>query len=490
MYRAVGANLVSTLLCALHFAAHGYAQIPYTPSSLLYSSQQNGSFAYLLRSTNTNQPQTEFLSLDVSGKVNPANPSYTTLLDQVPFYDNNEIAYIPTIDQDGIVKVYAGDCWGSGNSPEVWTFEPGSGSTTGNGTWQKLSVREEDGQTSAIQGPNYLSAGFAYSPSNITESSLFAFGGMCPYQDNSGTSWVTAANYSQSMSVLELSREDNRYQLSPTGERAPPIPEAGFTITPLEATYSYSDNERRQQQSFLLIGGHTQQAFINMSELAIFSAPQNSWSFVTVSSVTDTPRTDLAFRDTAAIEPRSGHTSVLSADGSKVILFGGWVGNTSVPAVPQIAILEIGGGFAGAGEWAWKVPSTENIGIPDGSGIYGHGATMLPGGIMMIAGGYEISHLSKRSEDGPQLNSRIILYDVDSDTWPSSYENPNSISANADNGSTSSSASSSSFSRKAGLGVGIGLGIPIAAGIAVFAFYFCRRRRVRRRNPNHAGRGR
>ncbi|KAL3463198.1 hypothetical protein BJX64DRAFT_257811 [Aspergillus heterothallicus] len=475
MYRVVCANLVSTLLCVFHFITHGYAQIPYTPSSLLYSSQHNGSFAYLLQSTNEDQPRTEFLSLDVSGKIDSASPSYTVLLDETPFYDNNEIAYVPIVDQDGVVKVYTGDCWGSGNSPLVWTFEPDSGSSTGNGTWQKLSVHAEDRQSNAIYGPNYLSAGFAYSPSNTTESSLFAFGGMCPYQDNSGSSWVTAANYSQSMTVLDLVKDDV-YQLSITGDRAPPIPEAGFTITPLQATYSYSDDERRQQQSFLLIGGHTQQAFINMSELAIFSAPQNSWSFVTVGSVVDTPRTDLAFRDAAAIEPRSGHTSVLSADGSKVIVFGGWVGNTSVPAVPQLAILEIGGGFAGPGEWAWKIPSTENVEIP--SGIYGHGATMLPGGIMMIAGGYEISHLSKRSETEIQRNSKIILYDVDSDTWPSSYENPNSVSTVAVDDSASSNKSSSS--RKAGLGVGIGLGIPAAAGLAVFAFYFCRRRRVRR----------
>ncbi|KAL2808721.1 hypothetical protein BJX63DRAFT_21376 [Aspergillus granulosus] len=477
MYRVVGANWVSTLLWVVHFTTHAYAQIPYTPSSLLYSSQQNGSFAYLLRSTNADPPLTEFLSLDVSKKVDPADPLYTVLLDEVPFYDNHEISYIPTVDQEGIVKVFAGECWDSGNSPAVWTFKPDSGSSTGNGTWQKLSVREEDGQASAIHGPNYLSAGFAFSPSNTTESALFAFGGMCPYQPNTSTSWVTAANYSQSMTVLNLSKEDNAYQMSATGDRAPPIPEAGFTITPLQATYSYSDEERRQQQSFLLIGGHTQHAFINMSELAIFSAPQNSWSFVTVGSVTGTPRTDLAFRDVATIEPRSGHTSVLSADGSKVIVFGGWVGNTSVPALPQLAILEIGGGFAGDGEWAWKIPSTEKASIP--AGIYGHGATMLPGGIMMIAGGYEISHLSKRSEAGTQLNSKIILYDVDSNTWPSSYENPEFALTNAGGGSTSADQSSST-ARKAGLGIGIGLGILAVAGIAVVAFYFCRRRRVRR----------
>ncbi|KAL2864623.1 uncharacterized protein BJX67DRAFT_208725 [Aspergillus lucknowensis] len=469
MHRVVGANSALTLLCILHFVSHSFARIPYTPSSLLYSFQQNSSFAYLLRPADSSRDRTEFLSLDVSKALDSANPSYTVLLNEAPFHNGGEIApYVSAIDQDGVVMVYSGDCWGSKNSPAFWTFEPNSGSPSGNGTWRALPVHGEEGQTSPIHGPNYLSAGFAYAPSNTTKSSFFAFGGMCPCQSDTNGSWVTAANYSQLMTVLDLSRTENRYQATTAGDRAPPIPEAGFTITPLQATYSYSEYERRQQQSFLLIGGHTQQAFLNMSELAIFSAPQNSWSFVTVGSGTDA----------AFIEPRSGHTAVLSPDGSKVIVFGGWVGNTSVPANPQLAVLEIGGGFVGAGEWAWRVPSMESNGIPEGSGLYGHGATMLPGGVMMIAGGYEIPQLSKRSGTGPQLNSQTLLYDVGSDTWQSSYENPNLTSART-NGESSTSSDQSSSSRKTGLGVGIGLGLPAAAGLAAFAFYFCRRRRAR-----------
>ncbi|KAL5337023.1 hypothetical protein BJX70DRAFT_256896 [Aspergillus crustosus] len=480
VHRAVGASLVSTLLYILPLFGCGSAQIPYTPSSLLYSAQHNGSFAYLLRPTDTDKYKTEFLALDVSNSFDTASPSYTELLGEAPFHNNRVTsAYVSVIDQAGVIKVYSGDCWASGISPALWTFEPDPGSLIGNGTWEEFSFSDSEEQiTSATPKPNYLSAGFAYSTSNMTESSLFAFAGMCPYQSDSSISWVTSANYSQTMTVLHPCEESNCYQASNIGNRAPPVPEAGFTITPLQATYGYADDELRQQQDFLLIGGHTQHAFINMSELAIFSAPQNSWSFVTVGSIADWSRNDLSFRDTAMIEPRSGHTAVLSPDGDKVIVFGGWVGNTTVAANPQLAILEFGGGFLGSGELSWRISSTD--GGPGSVGVYGHGATMLPGGVMMIAGGYEIPGLTKRSKSGSQLNSQVFLYDIASNTWSTSYQNPYfSPTAGAADGSFATNASSSS-SRKTGLGVGIGLGVPAAAGIGILIFFAYRRRGVRR----------
>ncbi|KAL5048800.1 hypothetical protein BDW71DRAFT_9495 [Aspergillus fruticulosus] len=477
MHRAVGASSVLSLLCILPLIGHGFAQIPYTPSSLLYDSAHNASFAYLLR---TAENRTEFISLDVSRKVDTSESSYTILLDDAPFNENHgRSAYIPVIDQNGLIKVYAGDCWDSGNSPRLWSFYPDSGSPSGSGKWEEFAVEGSE-QGSFTSRPSHLSAGFAYSASNTAQSSVFAFAGMCPYQSEGSNSWVSAANYSQTMTVLVPCEERKCYQTSTTGNRAPPIPEAGFTFTPLQATYAYADGELRQQQDFLLIGGHTQQAFINMSELAIFSAPQNSWSFVSVGYAADTSRADLALRNAALVEPRSGHTAVLSPDGTKVIVFGGWVGNTSIAATPQLVILEIGGGFAGSGEWTWSVPSTsggpEEFGV---YGLYGHGAAMLPGGVMIIAGGYQISQLSKQSGTGPKLNSQIYLYDVTSGTWASSYENPY-FDATAEAADSSSSSTKNRMSLKTGLGVGIGIGVPAAAGLGLFIFYFCRRRGVRR----------
>ncbi|KAH3617193.1 hypothetical protein KXV38_001098 [Aspergillus fumigatus] len=470
--------LVSLLICTVH------AAIPYSPSHIFYTSQYNDSFAYLLRSSDSQPHATQFLSLDVSGKVDAANPEYTVLLDELPFHTNNQSsAFVPAIDQHGHIKVYVGDCGQSNEHDRLWVFTPNVNSSSGNGTWE---VRDLDlGQGSLgvnSYGPNYLSAAFAWSSSNMTESSLYTFGGMCPFNNTPKATWIYAANYSQSMIVLSPPSSDrvSPYQISAAGLRAPPIPEAGFAVTPLNPTYALSPLGRTlQQQSFLFIGGHTQKAFINMSELAIYSLPQDSWSFVTVESGSDIGKTELAVRDSAFVEPRSGHTAVLSPDGSKVILFGGWVGSTSRPAQPQLAILEMGEEFGGTGSWRWVIPSTPKSVFADGTGIYGHGAAMLPGGVMMIAGGYSTSTTTKRSAVGPQPNSQIFLYNVTSGSWMTSYRNP-SLPEPEPEPVGSPSGSDSSLSKNAGLGAGLGLGIPSAAGLAVFAWFYWRRRRARR----------
>ncbi|KAL4896475.1 hypothetical protein BDV59DRAFT_107231 [Aspergillus ambiguus] len=478
---AVGVQ-ASMLLLLLFLVGPVLASVPYTPSHLLYPPENDSPTAYLLRPSDSRSGAIEFLSVNVSGNVDPKDPEYTLLLGEAPFSSNHQTsAFAPVIDSHGIVKVYAGDCHSAGG--QLWQFTPDTASSTGNGTWEKFDITEASND--ALHGPNFLSAGFAYAPSNTTESSVFVFGGMCPDKSPGGSPWTAAANYSQSMILLEPpgATDDRSYQTSTTGNRAPPIPEAGFAVVPLEATYARtSSGDLLQQQDFLLVGGHTRTAFLNMSQLAVFSVPQNSWSIVSVSAARAIESTELAVRDTARVEPRSGHTAVLSPDGNSVVVFGGWVGNTSVPAEPQLAILELGADYAGYGEWTWHVPSMEDSGIADGTGIYGHGATMLPGGVMMVSGGYRISpQSSKRATVGTQSNSQVYLYNVTSGRWASSYTNPAAVSNQGTAESAdSTTASGSSTARKAGLGAGIGLGVPAVAGGAFFIWYYCRRRRVRR----------
>ncbi|KAE8375102.1 hypothetical protein BDV26DRAFT_295385 [Aspergillus bertholletiae] len=450
--------------------------IPYSPSHLLYSMQHNGSFVYLLRPGGNHS--TEFLSLNISQGIDGANPQYTTLQDDTPFQLYQQIpALIPAIDQHGIVKVYAGDCRNASGYGSLWQFTPEAASSIGNGAWERIDVNGSSQSNVSRHGPNYLAAGFTYAATNITHSSFYAFGGMCPLTSASEATWMSAANYSQSMIALEPPKSDGltSYRISAVGDRAPPIPEAGFTITPLQPTYrSTSSGTLLQQQDFLMIGGQTQNAFINMSQVAVFSLPQSSWSFITIGSTQSQGRTDLTIRDSSVVEPRSGHTAVLSPDGSKVVVFGGWVGSTSVPANPQLAILELATDSTGSIEWAWKIPPARDAGVVEGTGIYGHGATMLPGGVMMVTGGYNMSQSSKRSMTGTQVNSEVLMYNVTSGKWVSSYSNPFESSHG------SSGSDGESTSRKTGLGVGIGLGVPFVAGAAVFLWFYLRRRRVRR----------
>lgn len=475
-------SLLPALLLTL-FVLPATAEVPYTPSHVLVSSQHNGSLAYLLLSDHS-EKGVQFLSLNISTNVDAANPKYSVLLDKTPFQSNDQSSFIPVIDDRGTIKAYAGNCQNLDNAV-IWQFSPNYNSPTGNGTWDRLPVDvPAKAANKNLQGPNFLAGGFAYPSSKTSATSLYTFGGLCPLSNGSTQNWVSAAQYSQSMTVLHPSSPSGHtsYRIATTGHRAPPVAEAGFTMTPLHPTRATtSAGTMLQQQDILLIGGHTREAFINMSELAIFSVPQNSWSFVRVGTEPGPDKTELAVRNALAVEPRSGHSAVLTPDGTKVVIFGGWVSETSVPADPQFAILDIGKGYGGTGPWTWKIPSTPDHGLAKGAGIYGHGATMLPGGVMMIAGGYRISQSPKRSSSGPQPNSQVYLYNVTSNNWVKSYKNPVAHAAEAskpNHGALSSE-------QKTGLGIGLGLGLPLALGLVLLCWAVARKRRARQRREQH-----
>ncbi|KAJ5944826.1 hypothetical protein N7516_004994 [Penicillium verrucosum] len=443
--------------------------IPYTPSSIFLSPQHNDSLAYILRPSSTGQ--TEFVSLNLSTSIDAENLSYQTLLKSTPFNSSDQnSSFVAAINEQGLITVYSGNCHSASDNPVLWQFHPNSKSSIGNGTWDRLPVITSDAKTA----PNYLTAAFTYSTSHHEdESSMYAFGGMCPFANSTDETWVSAANYSQSTVVLGPSPYYNtKFTAATTGKRAPPVAEAGMAVVPLQPTYAAGSTGK--QQDFLFLGGHTKQAFLNMSQLAIFSLPQQSWSFVSATS-NSTPKTELTARDMVSIEPRSGHTAVLSEDGNRVFVFGGWVGDMSIPAEPQFAVLELAEGFGGATEWIWTAPSFEGLGIAKGAGIFGHGAAMLPGGVMMISGGYNIPKpSSKRASATVQSNSRVYLYNVTSSSWVTSYRNPAASSSNA-----SSNSGKLSSSQKAGLGVGLGIGCPAAAAIILCGWNYYRKRRVK-----------
>ncbi|KAL1988213.1 hypothetical protein VTN96DRAFT_743 [Rasamsonia emersonii] len=454
-----------------------YAAIPYVPSRIFLSPQHNGTLAYLLQPKSSAQTEIEFLSLDLS-QIDTRAPQYTVLYDHVPFQGDDEgAAFVSMMDSGGTLKVLSGNCQASDGTDVVWSFSPDNSSSTGNGTWSQLSVKRFRAG-SVEPGPAYLAAGFTYAASNDTTSTMYTFGGMCPFANSTDDNWVSAANYSRAITVLDPS--GSSYDLEITVPPNPPVAEAGFTITPLQGTSSTTSGGRvLQQQDFLLIGGHTQTAFINMSSLALFSLPQAGWTYIPVGSSVGAGRTNLAARD-VQVEPRSGHSAVLSSDGSKIVVFGGWVGDTSTPADPQLVILELGEDYGGSGEWTWTVPSQPTgSGMPkQGSGIFGHAAAMLPGDVMVIIGGYSIpsSSSSKRSASGFEPSSQVYLYNLTSNTWVSSYTNPaiqNLASGERETGNLSSTG------QKAGLGVGMSLAVVVLLGV-VFCVYSRKRSRHRR----------
>jgi hypothetical protein len=273
------------------------------------------------------------------------------------------------------------------------------------------------------------------------------------------------------------SSKTNTYTLDVTSSRGPPVAEAGFTITGLTPTTSNATGVETQEQSYVLIGGHTQTAFINSSQVAVFSLPEEGWSFMSVDppSSSSNANTELAIKSTAtSVDSRSGHSAVLSEDGGSIIVYGGWVGDLTQAADPQLAVLNLGTGYGGTGDWRWSVPVNQ----PAGNGIYGHGAVMLPGNVMMVLGGYNIS--STGNTKRATTTTQATFFNATSMEWVSNYTNPAYVAALASSSaSAAAAASKKSTSTKLGLGLGLGLGFLVV--IIAVLFCFCCFRRVRKR---------
>ncbi|KAJ4364969.1 hypothetical protein N0V83_008585 [Neocucurbitaria cava] len=455
------------------------AQMPYNPTRIL----QHDNLLYVFQPSSQSSSQFQLGSIDVSSHVVAANLPYTTLYPTLPFLDDDVLrAFTPILDNGGNLTVYTGDCTQGASGGQIWSFTPDSSEENGKGTWDKESVSVEDSKHVATMGANFLSGGIAFSSivgGDVADTGAYVFGGMCPTLNETTDDWQSAANYSNLMVTLQPSStetETTNYQLDLSSSRGPPIPEAGFSITGLTPTFSNrSDGTQTQQQNFVLVGGHTSTAFINMSQVALFSLPEQGWTFIGVQQP-DSAQTKLATRaQVTSIDPRSGHTAVLSPDGRKIIVLGGWVGDINTPADPQYAVLNVADGYGGDGDWQWTVPSTSGVGLPDNSGIYGHGATMLPGGVMMITGGYSISSSpSGRKRATPTASTKAYFLNITSNTWTTDYSPPPQVS----DSEPIKTGPLATPGQKAGLGIGLGVGMAAVCGL--FGFYMWYTRRLKR----------
>ncbi len=460
------------------------ATFPYNPTRVL-PSPTSDDVIYIFQPGTSGSPDSQLLALNTTSTLGVTNLPYSTVSPTLPFLDGPQSAYTPTIDDNGNILVYAGNCSDAADGSTFWQFTPESENSIINGTWKEMdiSIGGVSGDT-ALDGANHLAAALAFSSTVNATSEMYVFGGMCPNSTSStADDWTQAAYYSNSMLTIQPeSSLASKYDLGMTSSRGPPIAEAGFTITPLMPTFfnSGNDSAQSQNQNFVLLGGHTQAAFINMSQVALFSLPEQSWSFLPIDSPADAPNTDLATRDSTTLDPRSGHTALLTSDGKRVIVFGGWVGDVTNLADPQLAVLELGQGYGGSGDWQWTIPSQTGPGPADGTGIYGHGATMLPGGVMMIVGGYQIpaSSGSKRKRANPSASVNTYFFNTTSSTWIPSYAHPKVATGRGSSNSAGPGLNASS--KKAGLGAGLTLGISAIIIVIVVFLWYSRRLKRRR----------
>ncbi|KAK2812525.1 hypothetical protein FQN49_008359 [Arthroderma sp. PD_2] len=468
-------------LTASTLIALAVADLPYNPSSLWVptASGKHGVVYFLSPTSN----EVTFQYTDLTESFDAASPSFSSL-PSPPFSSNNIKSIVPIADPDGVPTIYTGDCQSS--NAEVWRFEEQSvGDPSVDSIWFKSAIQQKKNNGNIPwKGPNFLAAGVGFSsPDSDSAPDIYLFAGMCPTAETSFESWVSNADYSRNMTYLqtEMSPPSPNYNIEMLSIRSPPVAEAGFSMTPLVPAYSNSSTGAMlRHQSFVLAGGHTQTAFVNMSQIALFSLPEESWSYVTVNqALSDSAHARLP-DGISGIEPRSGHTAVLTPDGSKIIIFGGWVGDTSVPAQPQLAILEIGEDYGGSGDWTWEIPKASPGGLPEDTGIFGHGAAMLPGGVMLVMGGYKIpQRSSKRSNNEFMANDQAFLFNISSGAWATSYTAP----SNSSEPNEHHRGPLSTTLQKVGLGIGLGVGVPIAA-LAIFACFILRNRHSRKHRKN------
>jgi hypothetical protein len=462
-------------------AAPTIADLPYNPTRIFVAN--NRSAAYIFSSQST-VSTTEFQLLNISQSIDVSKPLLSTLTPNLPFLSSSSAkAYTLFLAADDL-SVLAGDCSDGSEKTELWHFAPDEEKT--GGAWEELSHSSTDSAFNA----HFLSAGFSFSPtSSLNDTSFYVFGGMCPNGTSTAEDWTGSAAYSNDMlsisptSASIVSYPYCAYESSTLQARGPPVAEAGLTITPLIPTYSnVSSTSISQQQNFVLLGGHTQQAFINMSQVALFSLPQESWSFQAINQPNQ-EKSDLMTRSSnPQVEPRSGHTAVLTSDGSKIVVYGGWVGDVSTPAEPQLAILKVGEGYGGDGDWTWTVPSISETPLRSGQGIYGHGAAMLEGDVMLVSGGYSISASASkvRRQGALSTNAQMLLFNVTSSSFVSTYTHPSSLYSPSSVENKSNNGALRTTSQKAGLGAGLVLGFSAVAGIVAFYIFYSRRLRQKR----------
>ncbi|KAL8779525.1 MAG: hypothetical protein Q9213_006894 [Squamulea squamosa] len=464
------------------------ANLPYKPFKALRSPTDD-SLVYVLRPPHSESISSQLLALNTTKTLRPSALPFVTITSPLPFFEGGaQVDYTSAMDETGKIYAYAGSCNGGVDGSALWQFLPSGPNFSPGGEWTKIHVSRTSSGRTELDGANRLAAGVAFSPSNTT-AAMFVFGGMCPNASvTTEEDWTYTAKYSNSMLALEpniLSVSDD-YSLVISSARGPPIPEAGFTMTPLKPSFTLTDGANTTQQvaqNYVLLGGHTQAAFINMSQVALFSLPEQSWSFLPVDPPNREPRTELTIRDSPMVEPRSGHTAVLTTDGRSIVVYGGWVGDINTAAQPQLAILRLGEGYGGEVSWGWTLPDQTDTETGPDAGLYGHGAVMLPGDVMMIVGGYSIpnSGTARRKRAGFLVNSNSYFFNATSSTWIDEYKHPATEAIHP--ATAKSSSQSITASKRAGLGAGLVFGI--LALLAIVVLYFWYVRRSKRKKDSH-----
>ena len=477
--------------------------------------QQNATpdIAYIFSPRDGDGGPVELLALNISASLSGASSSSApvSLSSDLPFLTGSSgnggsstIAFSPSLADNGTIVVFAGDCSSPVTESSIWTFDPSAGSDgkEGSASWTRQSTAAEDGDADSAAteecGPGFLGSSLSFSTTlepEMSKATVYVYGGMCPDDAGVGAS-QSNATYSNQMLRIAPSPDNDKggYVVAPASSKGPPVAAAGFTLTALPPSIANrSSGSVTQQVNYVLLGGHTRRAFVDMGTVALWSLPEESWGFVSEIEVTSSTTSEFELavkakeqRAPNSIDSRSGHTTILNEDGTALVVLGGWVGNLGQAAEPQLAVLHIGADYGGDGDWRWSVPTDSQ---PPGPGIYGHGAALLPGNVMLVYGGYSISSggsSTRKRQANNDAGGVPMFLNLTSMTWSDDYTNPLSQDAggngNGGGDMTTDGPEDTSEDQKKRLGFGLGLGLGLLAILAgVLGWLFYRRRQRHRR---------
>lgn len=493
----VATRLIRSGLGALVFMTAAQS-LPHNPSTILLDPTSNGSLYYFIQSPASSPSTISISTLNATSRLDNTRLPLKGLDNLPPSFNSGDSnAFTPAISDDGSVLVFTGDCSKGSSGSSLWRL---SVSQDGTGSWTQAATTPDKTATYQNNGPsaNFGASAITFSStSKATTSKLYIFGGMCPRSVSTISSWQPNADYTNEMltfsSTSDTTYPPSSYKIGLIGPQSSLVQEAGQSLTGLAPTYSSAGAvrdgvaaQRTKQQNYVLLGGNTQMAFVNMSAAALFSLPQETWAIIPITSGSGV----------GTITPRSGHTTVLTPDGTRMIVFGGWVGDIDTAADPQLLVLEIGAGYGGQGDWSWSRVDQGGTGFGKDEGIWGHGAAMIDD-VMVIIGGFTIptsgtaspSPKVKRADIGD--NTRTLFYNTTSSTFVDSFI-PSAATKHMVNGNSSSPSSSTAPStgpadspaatnRRIILGTGLGVGIAALIGMVILLTFCLRQRRKLRR---------
>ncbi|KAK3984071.1 hypothetical protein QBC44DRAFT_253711 [Cladorrhinum sp. PSN332] len=464
---------------------------PYTPTTIFLPPQSDTAFIFSPSSSGPNST-VSLLSLNISSLTSSSSSSAPrTLSETLPISSGD--AFVPLLLPNNTLAIFSGSC-STPSSSKLHTFDFVSQK------WIKsrpggIAVSPESDYAQTV--PFRLSSGVAFSRQLepvLSAPAMYFYGGQCGDETYSNT-------------MLRLGSDDGMLSTVNSGGNDAPVPAAGFSLTELTpASTSNRSGVVTQSSSYLLLGGHTAGGtYVNVSTVGVWNLPGEGWEFLSVRN------------GEGRVEGgRSGHTSVVSEDGGRVVVYGGLVGSEEGNEGVGMGVLKVGVGGEG---WEWEDLGNKGKGE---TGRYGHGAVRLPGDVMMVYGGWEVGSGSKKGkrEEIKKGGLGLRFLDMGKLEWVDKYELPKGEGNNgggssgggkeggsgsgsgngsgtgsgSGNGSGNGNGNSGQGSSKdeagegddgdrnkiIGLSVGLGVGLFVLA-LAALGFCLIRRRKIRRR---------